>query len=149
MFADVTSANIVGYSNKVANNTDKGVSKMLSGSFVNVGTNSVHLTDLSFTGYQDISQYRTSGTGNSFYMAKLTSGGEFEHQYVWKDTYNTESGAWAGGYWYDAKTDKIIEKNTDDDITIEPGDGFWCSIGRNRKSGSIYIVWPKVPGMAE
>ena len=137
MFADVTSANIVGYSNKSVNTGTLQVLKMLCANFNEVGEEGIHLSEWKVTGYQESSYFQESGNAPVVKVKKLSTGGAITATYDWIDTW--DGSAWAGGVWVNEDTDKIIGTGEEADIQLAAGESLWCTIPRAKRTGCTSI----------
>ena len=142
MFADVTSANIVGYSNKAANDKYRaGVNKIFTVPFNAIGTDGYYVTDIKVTGYEEDTKWQSNLTGPEVELQQLSTGGATEATYVWKDSWNDVE--WTGGYWEHYETGKKLVKTVKDpeteeaDVLMVPGGCYWAVVPATKTSGTI------------
>ena len=142
VLADVTSANIVGYKNTVANDdTAEEKYNMLGCAFANIVANGTKVTDLCFTGYHDIGAYKDALEFSSR-ITIINSAGVAVQEFMWYEEFDDEAGdegLWLGGYWKDAKKDGAIvtEENA---YVIPTGAGLWCPVKPGEDGKSIQLV---------
>ena len=151
-FSDVTSANIVGYSNKAANDKFRaGVNKIFTVPFNAIGTDGYYVTDIKVTGYEEDTKWQSNLTGPEVQLQQLSTGGATEATYVWKDSWSIGESKWAGGYWEHYETGKKLVKTVvnpdteEEDVTINPADGLWAVCPATKKSDiKIWLVYPQL-----
>ena len=114
MFADVTSANIVGY-----DTTDLQLAGLSAGAaFVPVSGNVVDLIDITVTGYKDA---QGNGTCEGGVQAQtLDAGGGTDKTYEWYDVDYGGGDVYYG--WYPLNEEENIKRG---DVTVQPGEGLW------------------------
>lgn len=111
----------------------------------------VDLTEVKFDGYREIAAWKTAGGFASSFIQIIDSKAQPIAKYTWIDEYNKTTTTWAGGYWLDNITGKIVVKevlnpDTEETASIPAGQGLWCNVGKGAKDLPIYIVWPKLEG---
>ena len=118
-FADVTSANVVGYDNLKLN---AGGKNLLGPNMLTIGTKEqIRLSDLKITGYEEA--YLEDMDFSLTFQRRMTSGMP-ESEYQWADMSDME--VWEGGKWKNLKTGQFLSK--DNDVTIGPGEAFWVTV---------------------
>ena len=120
-FADVTSANVVGYKGIRLN---AGGKDMISGTFLKVGgTDAIELSKLKITGYENSDMYHYAYMNFTLTFQIRKTDGTPEHTYMYSDSVNLETFEWEGGIWTDYDTGAEI--NADNEVTFPVGKGFW------------------------
>lgn len=120
-FADVTSANVVGYNNIQLLD---GGTRMLGPCFVSVGnTEKVKLSELKIVGYEQSTEFLME-MGFSVTFQIRASNGMPSATYEFADA-SDDMETWNGGKWYDFDTKEEI--TSDNDILLNPGDGLWMT----------------------
>ena len=126
MFADVTSANIVGYQENTMN---ASANTMATATFLNVGdTKNFTLADLSVKGYV-LPQFdekgklvKGTGTKGDFCLRLLDSTGDYEAQYYWVDYQKDVTAGW----FLDKLGTSPISGGAAS-VTIKAGRGLWIT----------------------
>ena len=117
-FADVSSANVVGY---VSRGTEVGGNVAVGASFVSVGTKKVNLVDIGVN---------PGGEGAAYYCTvvlqtlKTDGSTDKSYYYIYNKRHGGSQGGVAGWYFDDVGSeDKLITRESG--IEFEPGTGFW------------------------
>ena len=112
--AAVSSANVVGYSHLALN---AGGKNMVGPVFVNTGKDTIKLSDIKVTGYEESSYYQwTQWSAPVVVVQRRLSSGAPYAQYAWSSEFDGE--AFSEGYWGK-------EFGEDDDPELKPGDALW------------------------
>ena len=141
-FADVTSANIVGYQ-KVNLNLDGA--KMLGAPFICVNGSAEKgfwLSDLRPEGYLENTDLVASGTDGDFSIQLLNTSGHTAAKYSW--VHAAKKKKWSGeGYWNDPSAEPVIPHGENDHY-FAPGSGMWtfCPDVSEDDSDATYSVTP-------
>ena len=139
--ADVTSGNVVGY--QTLDMLPGGRQSMVF-TFSNVGATQkkLMLTDIKVVGYQDSPFWKyTKWQCPNIYLKKLMTSGATEIQYNWVDEFDSvNEGEWDGGHW---KIDRGADITEDNDVTINPGQGFFVQADQLQEGCTAYtLVFP-------
>ena len=113
VFADVTSANVVGYQ-EIETNAGATDFTMLTPTFLSVASDKdCTLADLKVTGY-------TGETKGDFVLRTLNVDGSSNKQYYWVETASKTAG------WYASKLGSAIPGGPES-VAIDAGQGLWCT----------------------
>ena len=118
--ADVVSSEVVGYNN--VGLLDGGY-KMVGATFTSVGKDVVKLTELKVTGYEKNEYYLGEMAFTASFQLRASNGMPYA-TYVWSDE-SSDMETWDGGKWVNSDTGEDI--TTENDVTLNPGDGLWFS----------------------
>ena len=118
-FSDVTSANVVGYTE--ANPVSLG-RRAAGVSFFNIQNGAATtLGDLKISGYDP-----EEGTDGDADIQTLTPGGKTDKSYKWVDFWDDEEGPLVHWYgWYSMDVDPETYEDDCNDVPLNPGDGVW------------------------
>ena len=127
MFADVTSANIVGYGPTVLPNSGLSVGP----SFVSVSGEKIDLCDLKVTGYETVGE-----TYGDVIVQTLTAGGGTDRTFLW---YDYVDGDRIVG-WFEMLEDGSYVELEPNDVVMAAGEGLWSVT----TASNLFFCWPKV-----
>ena len=128
-FSDVTSANIVGYSNKDL----RGNGQLASAVFENVGVaKTIKVSELKITGYEEA--YAGSGFDCMLTFTRMDEFGRTMEDpelhgadacmFYFSATWDGENNKWNDPVWYDLDGNEV---NAENDFTFDFGEGFWLN----------------------
>ena len=134
-FADVSSANVVGYAGVQLN---AGGKNMAGAVFVSVGNRDkqMRLSELKITGYEGNEYYLTEECAFVLTFQIRNSNGSPKFTYQWADESDGES-TWNGGVWSDTDTGAVISK--DNDVFFNAGDALWIQTPDLQGSEAFYL----------
>ena len=147
--ADVTSANVVGYSQIAL----RAGSKMSGASFNMVAKQNMDLTELVPSGYENNSAYISGKTakgiqgdivivilGSNGIVEKDENG--YDKTYAWYHSYATKTGWAAAGVWKQAQGSGYADMKPGD-VKFPMGTGLWVQVPKNFNEGML-IEFPGV-----
>ena len=134
-FADVTSANVVGYSKLQLN---AGGKNMMGSCFVNVGEETMRLTDLKVTGYENSEYYLQNVYEFTVTFQRRGNDGMPYATYAYSDT-TEDMETWVGGKWYDAMNGGT-EITTENDVYLKAGSGLWFDTPTLEDCSGFYLT---------
>ena len=134
-FADVSSGNVVGYSNLKLN---AGGKSMLGPCFIKVGTTEdVKLSELKVTGYENSEHWTWDDYAFSgLVIQRRSSNGMPYAEYAYTDEWDEEN--WYNPHWINTDTGATI--TPENDVTFKAGDGLWTQAPELYDCEGYYFV---------
>ena len=142
-FSDVTSANIVGYSNKDL----RGNGQLASAVFENVGVaKTIKVSELKITGYEEA--YAGSGFDCMLTFTRMDEFGRTMEDpelhgadacmFYFSATWDGENGKWNDPVWYDLDGNEV----TDRTAKLLSGEGVWCNAPESIAGETLTLDFP-------